>query len=37
MAAKVNITFFVGNEVLNIFHLTIFFEKNNIFQNNWEN
>ncbi len=35
LAMKVNVTFFVGIEVLNIFHLTIFFfeKKNNIFQN----
>ncbi len=34
LATKPNITFFVGNEVLNIFHLTIFSKKkkkNNIF------
>ncbi len=33
-ATKINITFFVGTEVLNIFHLTIFLKKHNIFQNN---
>ncbi len=36
LTTKVNITFFVGNEVLNIFHLTIFSQKSNIFQNNGE-
>ncbi len=41
LATKINITFFVGNEVFNIFHKTIFFikqffRKNNIFQNNCE-
>ncbi len=33
---KINITFFVGIDVLNIFHLTKFSKKNNIFQNNSE-
>ncbi len=28
LATKINITFFVGTEILNIFHLTIFSEKN---------
>ncbi len=42
LATKVNATFFVGNEVLNIFYLTIVSKKkkkktkNNIFQNNGE-
>ncbi len=27
LATKINITFFVGNAVLNIFHLTIFLKK----------
>ncbi len=31
LATKINITIFVGNEVLNIFHLTIFSEKKTIF------
>ncbi len=31
---KININFFVRNEVLNIFYVTIFSKKNNIFQNN---
>ncbi len=31
---KISITFFVGNKILNIFHLSIFSGKNNIFQNN---
>ncbi len=35
LTTKINITFFVGNEVLNIFYLTIFLKKkNNIFENN---
>ncbi len=34
LATKINITFLVGIDVFNIFHLTIFFEKTNIFQNN---
>ncbi len=37
LAVKVNITLSIGKEVLNIFYLTIFFEKKtNIFQNNRE-
>ncbi len=37
LATKVAKPFFVvGIEVLNIFHLTIFWRKNNIFQNNHE-
>ncbi len=36
LATKINITFFVGIEVLNIFYLTIFSKKNNIFHNNGE-
>ncbi len=34
LATKINITFLVGIEILNIFHLTIFSKKTNIFQNN---
>ncbi len=33
LATKINITFFVGIDVLNIFYLTTFSKKNNIFQN----
>ncbi len=33
MATKINITFFVGMDVLNIFFSNNFFEKNNIFRN----
>ncbi len=33
LATKINITFFVGINVLNIFYLTTFSKKNNIFQN----
>ncbi len=40
VATKINMTFFVGSEVLNIFHLPIFWkktkQKNNFFQNNCE-
>ncbi len=32
LGTKINITFFVGIDVLNIFYLTIFSKKNNIFQ-----
>ncbi len=31
---KTDITFFMGNEVFNIFHLTIIFEKSKIFGEN---
>ncbi len=35
LARKINITFFVGIDVLNIFHITTFSKKKrNIFQNN---
>ncbi len=34
LATKININFFVRNKVLNIFHVTIFSIKNNIFQQN---
>ncbi len=34
MATKINITFFVGTEILNIFYFIMFLKKNNIFQNN---
>ncbi len=36
LATKMNITFFMGNEVLNIFSLNNFFEKSNIFGENRE-
>ncbi len=32
LAMKMNITFFMGNEVLNIFYLNNFFEESNIFR-----
>ncbi len=35
-ATKININFFVGKEVLNIFHVTNFSKKKTIFQNNRE-
>ncbi len=34
LATKINFNFFVGNKVLNIFHLTIFSKNLIIFQNN---
>ncbi len=37
VATKININFFVRNEVLNIFYITIFPKKTNIFQNNRKN
>ncbi len=37
LVTKINVTYFVGNVVLNIFHLTIFSKKKkHIFQNNAE-
>ncbi len=36
LATRINITTFIGIDVLNIFHSTIFLQKNNIFQNNGE-
>ncbi len=36
LATKMNITFFMGNEVLNIFSSNNFFDKSNIFQENSE-
>ncbi len=36
LATKINRTFFVGIDVLNIFYLTIFSKKNDIFQNKSE-
>ncbi len=36
MATKINITFFVDIDVLNMFHLTIKKKKNDIFQNSSE-
>ncbi len=36
LATKINVTFFVGIDVFNIFHSTTFSKKNNIFQNNSE-
>ncbi len=36
LATKMNITFFMGNEVLNIFSSNNFFEENNIFRENDE-
>ncbi len=36
MATKMNITFFMGNEVLNIFSCNNFFQKNSIFEESKE-
>ncbi len=37
LATKMNVTFFMGNEILIIFSFNNFFEKNNIFGENRKN
>ncbi len=36
LVTKININYFARNKVLNIFHVTIFSKKNNIFQNDYK-